>query len=141
MLRRIGLAALLIAVTPIVSAARPNMEPGRWEYTNTTSFSGPVNMPDKQYTHTQCVTREDIEEADTFLRDTDQCRVEDRRLGSEAVSYTMVCPSGQGGEMRMQIDMQVMGDRVSGKSTATLHMNEQSMEMVTTIKGRRVGDC
>lgn len=141
MLRRIGVAALLAAVATIAAAAQPNMEPGRWEYTNTTRFSGAVDMPEKQYTHTQCVTRQDIEEADTFVRDAEQCRVEERNLASETVSYTMVCPSQQGGEMRMQVDMQVMGDRVSGESKATLRMNDQSMDMVTTIEGRRVGDC
>lgn len=141
MLRKIGLAALLAAVTTIVSAAQPNMQPGRWEYTNTTSFSGPVNIPDQQNTHTQCVTAEDIEEADTFLRNAEQCSIEDRDIGSDAVSYTMVCPGQQGGEMRMEVDMQVMGDRVSGRSTATLTMNGQSMDMVTRIKGQRVGDC
>lgn len=141
MFYRIGLAALLAAVTTIAAAAQPNMQPGRWEYTNTMSFSGAVNVPEKQYTHTQCVTREDIEEADTFLRDAEQCRVEDRRLASDNVAYTMVCPGPQGSEMRTRVEMQVMGDRVTGDARATLRMNDQSMEMVTAIEGRRVGDC
>lgn len=141
MLHKIGLAALLAAVTTIAAAAQPNMQPGRWEYTNTTRFSGPMDIPEQQHTHTQCVTEQDIQEADTFLRDAEQCNIEERRLGRDSVSYTMVCPGQQGGEMRMQVDMQVMGDRVTGKSNATLTMNDQTMKMVTTIEGRRVGDC
>ncbi len=141
MLRKITAAAVLASVATFASAAEPNMEPGRWEYTNTTRFSGPVNIPEQTNTHTQCVTPGDIEEADTFLRDAQKCRIDDREVGSDAVSYTMVCPGQDGGEMRMQVDMQVMGDRVQGRSTATLMMNGQSMEMVTRIEGERIGDC
>jgi hypothetical protein len=117
------------------------MQPEQREYEKTTRFSGPVNLPEQTYTHSQCVTREHIEQADTFLRDTEQCRVENRELTSSSVAYTMVCPSQQGGEMRMDTEMQVMGDRVSGEARSTLDMNGQSMDMVTRIEGRRVGGC
>lgn len=141
MLRSIALVALLAGATTGAMAAEPNLEPGRWEYTNTTSFSGPVNIPDQQYTHSQCVTPEDVEDADTFLRNAERCRIEERDLGADAIAYTMICPGQQGGEMRMQVDMQVMGDRVTGEARSSLEMNGQSMEMVTRIRGQRTGGC
>ena len=57
------------------------------------------------------------------------------------MSYTMICPDQEGGEMRVRVDMQLMGDRVRGQSEATMQMNGQSMDVVTQIEGRRVGDC
>ena len=142
MIRPLLALVLTVAVSWPAFAAEPDVQPGQWKYTNTTKISGAgMDLPEQRQTNTHCVTESDIAEAETFMDDAERCEIAQRSVEADAMSYTMICPDQQGGEMRVQVDMQLMGDRVRGQSEATMQMNGQSMDVVTQIEGRRVGDC
>ncbi len=134
-------ALALVCVPGLAIAVQPNMEPGQWEYTTTTRISGPMDIPEQTSTHSQCVTEGELDEADAFMEDVEECEVERREVSADKAGFTLVCPGQQGVEVRMTMDMRLLGDRVEGESVAKMSMSGQSMEMRSRVEGRRVGDC
>ena len=141
-MNRTILFALVLACMPGPAiAVQPNMQPGQWEYTTATRVAGPVDIPEQTSTHTQCVTEGEINDADAFMEDVEDCEVKRREVTADKAGFTLVCPGQQGTEMRMTMDMRLLGNRVEGESVVTLLMSGESMKMRSRVEGRRVGDC
>lgn len=141
MYRTILSALCLVCLPGLAVAVQPDMQPGQWEYTTTTRVIGPVDIPERTSTHTQCVTESEVDDADAFMEDVEDCEVERREVTADEAGFALVCPGQQGTEMRMTMDMRLRGDRVEGESVTTLTMGGESMEMRSRVEGRRVGDC
>jgi len=141
----IALSVVMLLLVPIAGyAEQPNIEPGQWEYTNKTTFSG--DMPagsDQTQTTTQCVTQEDIDDGLVALdqKMEQQCDIRDKTVSRNSASYTMVCNFGMGGGMTMSADMQFNGDTSQGTMTGQMDSEMGNMEIKTQMQGKRVGDC
>lgn len=141
MYRTILSALILVCVPGLAIAVQPNMDPGQWAYTTTTRIAGSVSIPDRTSTHTRCVTESEVDDVDAFMEDVEDCEVERREITADKAGFTLDCPEQQGAEMRMTVDMRLLGDRVEGESVTTLSMGGESMEIRSRVEGRRVGDC
>lgn len=140
----IRLVVLTIALSiPLLSvAATPNVEPGQWKYVNKTSFTGQMQVPDQEHTHTECVSLEDLERGKAFMDDMpEECEVSNMEMESSGMSYDMACQQPGGTNMRMSFDMEFMGDRVKGDVEGTVETPMGAMDMTVDIEGERVGDC
>jgi len=141
----IALIVVMLLLAPVAGyAEQPNIEPGQWEYKNTTSFSG--DMPgasEQSQTTTQCVTQEDIDDGMLALdqKMEQQCEIRDKNIGRNSASYTMVCNFGMGGGMTMSADMQFNGDTSQGTMTGEMDSEMGKMEITTKMQGKRIGDC
>ncbi|MFO7965006.1 MAG: DUF3617 domain-containing protein [Desulfobacterales bacterium] len=125
----IGIVALTVASV----WAEPLMNPGKWEITTKTEMAG---MPPQSFTHTQCITREDLV---PMNRDTSQeCKVTDVVYDGNTVSWKISC-DGQGGEMNGSGLVTYTGDDMSG--TMSMTMASQGFQMTNTFSGHRIGPC
>jgi len=137
------LAAIAITVPIAVHAAEPNIQPGEWEYENTTTFEGDMDIPDQSETTTECITQEDIDDGLVQPDDTDmgECEIRDKQVGRDAMSYTMECTDASGGSMVMDARMEFMGDRASGTIEGRMESEMGTLRINTSMEGTRLGDC
>lgn len=137
------IAAALLAL-PLSAAAEeeaPNLKPGQWEFTSVTSVEGDLPIPEQTDTHQECLTQEDIDEANIgMLEEEESCDLLEKNGRSDGMSFRMAC-SGQGGEATIVGDMRYFGDRIEGDMTVETAMPMGKMTMNTTIEGKRLGDC
>ncbi len=138
---RPALIAALVAL-PLLAGAdeRPNIEPGLWEYTNTTKTEGEMSMPEQTDTRQECVTEEDLEKG-LQVHGDDDCEVRDRSMSADKATYTLICKDPEGTAMELKVNMDLMGDRVEGKMTGEYDTEMGNMKMTWEIVGERIGDC
>jgi hypothetical protein len=134
----------LVAVTVLglsfaAAADQPNVQPGQWEFTSTTSFTG-MPMPEQTLSSSECVTAEDISEGFAFDVDVENCEIQNMDKRPDGMNYTMVCRQ-EGMEMVMEAELRFMGDRTEGTMDARTMTPMGPMNMRTVLEGRRVGDC
>lgn len=135
------LALPLLALSANAGADAPNINPGMWEYTNTTSVEGPYSMPQHTDTHRECVTREDLERHEDMLEVPDDCTLDDVNMDADAVTYSMTCTDPQGGTMTMDAEMHFYGNRSEGVMRSDIDTPMGTMNMRIEIRGERTGDC
>ena len=84
-----------IALFSGITAAEPNLNPGKWEISTEMDMPGmPMKIP--PVTHTQCLTKEDFVPKGKDA--SDQCRVSDLKQDGDTVSWKISC-SGEGGKI------------------------------------------
>lgn len=140
----IPFVATLLLIAPLAASAdKPNIQPGEWEYKNTTTFSGDMDIPDQSETTTECVTQEDIDDGLITLdeQDTRECEIRDKQISSDAASYTMACEDPEGGTMTMSADMQFNGDSAQGTIEGEMTSEMGTIQVETRMEGTRIGDC
>lgn len=141
----IAITVALTAAAPLaLQADEPNIQPGEWEYDNTTTFEGDMDVPEQTQTMTECVTQEDIDEGlvQPDENEMGECEIRDKDVGRDGMSYKMECADGEGGTMVMDARMEFMGDRASGVVEGTMESSEMgTMDITTEMEGTRIGDC
>ncbi len=135
------LALPLLALSANAGADMPNINPGMWEYTNTTSIEGPQSMPQQTDTHRECVTREDLEQREEMLEVPEDCTLNDVNMDADGVVYSMSCTDPMGGTMTMDAEMHFHGDRSEGVMRSEIDTPIGTMNMRVEIRGERTGDC
>jgi hypothetical protein len=135
MLKRLftALVILLAAVSLSFAASGPNMREGLWEITSTTKMQG-MSMP--SYTHTQCITKNDL--VPKSSQPGQECTISDYKIEGNTVMWSIQC-STQGGDMKGTGRITYMGDSFEG--TMKMKMSGSDPEMTTHMSGRRIGDC
>lgn len=134
--------ALALSVPVVSHAETPNVQPGKWEYNNKTSFEGQMNIPDQEQSHTECVTLDQIERGEAFVDDMpEECEVSNMDMSRSGMSYDMACTQPGGTKMDMSFDMEFKGDRMDGVVTGDMETPMGNMNMNVEIQGRRIGDC
>lgn len=139
---RTALAILsLVAFSLVAHAETPNIQPGLWEYRNTMSMEGMMNMPDQIDVSTECVTEEDISRGSTLIEAPQGCTLERMDMTAERMDYTMLCPGPMGGAVQMDGSMRFMGDRAEGEMSSEIDTPMGAMTMRVEMLGQRIGDC
>jgi len=136
-----GLVAGLLAAS-LVQAETPNIQPGMWEYENKMTVDAPFPVPDQTDTHSECVTEDEIADAQNFLGDMDaeECDIIREDMRRDGANYEMVCQV-EGMTMRMNMDMTFMGDTAEGLITSEADTPMGPMTSTIEMSGRRIGDC
>ncbi len=139
---RILIAGLAMSLFTLAQAETPNIEPGQWEYETRMTVEAGFPVPEQTDTHSDCVTAEDIAQADTFMgdMDMDECDVTREEMRRDGANYEMVCQV-DGMTMNMTMDMTFMGDRSEALIVSNAETPMGPMKSTIEMTGRRVGEC
>jgi hypothetical protein len=122
-----------------IGAARAEeMQPGLWEITTEMKMAG-MAMPAQKFTH--CYTPQDLAAGKQYgMDEKSRCTIRNLKNVGGNISYEMSC----------EADGSKMTGSVKGVMSATAFSFEQRMrmtpdagmgDMLSIIKGRRIGDC
>ena len=131
----VAVVVFLGVIVLTVNAAALDLEDGLYEMTSKVDMPGMAIPPT---TVTQCLTKE--EPVPDKAADEGNCEILDRTTDGNTVSWTMEC-SQQGQEMTSTGEMTYHGDRFEGTIKTVMGPQAGNMTIVTTITGKRVGDC
>ncbi len=135
------LAAAALALPLAAMADSPNIVPGMWEFTSTTSVTGEVPIPDQTDTHQECIAQGDLDDADfQFLEVEEGCELLEHNVSADGLDYRMICRE-EGGEANIAGRMDFLGERVEGNVDVTVQSPMGEMQMDTVVEGARIGDC
>jgi hypothetical protein len=136
-----SLAIAALCFVPLTAlAAEPNLQPGEWEFTATTTFPG-TPMPEQKETTLECVTAEELKDGLTFEVDVEDCDVTEMDIREDGMNYAMTCQHEEGMVMVMDAEMRFLGDRTEGTMNANMTTPMGPMQMHIQMDGRRIGDC
>ncbi|MGM0912843.1 MAG: DUF3617 domain-containing protein [Pseudomonadota bacterium] len=136
------LAGLLLALPITALAETPNIVPGEWEFTSTTSVSGDMPIPDQTETTRECIAQGDLADPDfQMIEEEEGCELLEHNVGVDGMDYRMVCEA-EGGQADIVGHMDFLGETTEGRVEVTVQSPQMGeMEMVTEVEGRRIGDC
>ena len=130
------LAALALTSIP---AAAQTMEPGEWQFINTTT--SPILPKPQTTTLTQCVSQEDAADPTRFTAQgpAADCEVKQVSRTAESYSWTVSCPK-QG--MRGAGKARFGPGTVESEMQMTLEgQGGEKMELHSVTKARHLGPC
>ncbi|MBV8202448.1 MAG: DUF3617 family protein [Acidobacteria bacterium] len=132
-------AALLVAMATAASAAKVNINPGKWEVTTTVDIQGRLPGKDKPPVTTRCIKPEDVKDADAMV----QAQQKDKRCTttvasatSDHVAWSYECPTGSG-----SADYAYAGDSYEVTLQYLVHAKDGDHKQTQHTTARRVGDC
>lgn len=135
------LAGLLLTLPLAAVAESPNITPGQWEFTSTTSVQGDMPIPDQTETHQECIAQGDIDDEEfSFIEEEEGCELLEHEVTVDGLDYRMVCRA-EGGEANIVGRMDFLGERAEGNVDILVDSPAGEMNMTTTMEGRRIGDC
>ena len=141
MLLRPLFAAAVLALPLTAMAETPNITPGLWEFTSTTSVTGEIPIPDQTDTHQECIAQGDLEDPDfQFLEVEEGCELLEHNVSADGIDYRMICRE-EGGEANINGRMDFLGERVEGSVDVTVQSPMGEMQMDTVVEGAHIGDC
>lgn len=141
MLSRPLFAAALLALPLTAMAEIPNITPGLWEFTSTTSVTGEIPIPDQTDIHQECIAQGDLEDPDfQFLELEEGCELLEHNVSADGIDYRMICRE-EGGEANINGRMDFLGERVEGSVDVTVQSPMGEMQMNTVVEGAHIGDC
>lgn len=124
-----ALAASAFAGAPAVAA---QMTPGLWEYTTKIDMPGMAMPP---HTAQQCMKAADVSDTRKTLPIDKHCETSDVKYEGNTVSWKMRCDAPQAmtgsGSMTQE----------ATRSSGTVKMSMQGMNVTSHIEGKRIGDC
>lgn len=133
------LAAAVLALPLAAVADTPNIVPGQWQFTSTTSVTGEVPIPDQTETHQECIVQGDLDEFQ-FIEEEEGCELLDQRVTADGLDYEMVCRA-EGGEANIVGTMTFLGERVEGRVDVATASPLGDLVIVTELQGERIDDC
>jgi hypothetical protein len=136
------IGALGLITAALAMAETPNVQPGQWEYQTRIAVEAPFPVPEQNDTSTDCVSEEDVAEADTFMGDMDveECQITHEEMNRDSAHYEMVCEA-DGLTMDMTLDLKFMGDRSEGLIVSQAETPMGPMKTTIEMTGRRIGEC
>jgi hypothetical protein len=120
-------------------AVAQQMEPGEWEFTNTvTSAMLPQPQP-QTMTMRRCITRDDVSDPARWQgKPESDCKMTPKGKSGDRHAWEMTCPkSGMRGSGTVRYGKGTVVSETKVVSSA----QGQPFEMLTKMKGRRVGPC
>ena len=135
------LAAAALALPLTAVAGTPNIVPGQWQFTSTTTVEGDIPIPEQTETHQECIAQGDLDDADfQFLEVEDDCELVEHNVSADGIDYQMVCYA-EGGQADIDGRMDFLGETVEGNVNVVADSPMGEMTMRTTVDGERIGDC
>ena len=142
--QRHRIAALLLALPGALLAAAPDIQPGQWEYTNTTGMSfGGSAMPPQQHVHRECLTQADLQELSPFdTGEMGECTLTRQEQSASRLRYEITCQDpASGGTYTLQGDIRLQGTRMEGTLNGKMDTPMGPATLEIALKGQRIGDC
>ncbi len=128
-------AALLLAWSGLALAQ--GMEDGQWEITMTTEMPGmPFTPPPMKYK--TCVTKENM--VPQQQQKNQDCKMLENKVSGNTVTWLMECTSKEG-STRSKGKITYADNGMDGSFLTTVKDGKETMEMKSTMKGKRLGPC
>ena len=131
-------AALLITTT--AKAETPNLMPGLWSYTSTTSIQGPMTFSPQSNTQQQCVTPDDLDKGIEVIDMPQDCTITRADVLRDRVDYAARC-NMQGMNADFEGYATFHGDRIEGQMSSDMDTPMGKMVMQMDYKAQRIDDC
>ncbi|SDO27153.1 Protein of unknown function [Halomonas shengliensis] len=138
-----AIAAVLLLALPLAAQAEtPNIVPGEWEFTSTTSVAGDLPIPDQTETTRECIAQGDLDDPDFQMIEAEEgCELLEHSVSVDGMDYRMMC-AAEGGQADIVGHMDFLGETTEGEVTVTVQSPQMGeMVMNTEVTGRRIGDC
>jgi hypothetical protein len=134
MLRRLIGSMLALSAA---GALAQQMEPGEWEFTSTMS-SAMLPKP-QSMTMKRCITGEDVKDPARWQgKPETDCKMTPKGKSGDSYSWEMSCPKSG---MRGNGTVRYGKGTVESETRMVSSQQGKSFEMLTRMKGRRVGPC
>ncbi len=113
------------------------MEAGEWEFTNT--MTSPMLPQPQTMTMKRCITGDDVKDPTRWQgKPENDCKTTPRGKSGDTFSWEMSCPqSGMKGTGTVRYGK----GTVESETRVVTSAQGKSFEMLTKMKGRRVGAC
>jgi hypothetical protein len=130
-------AAFALAVITGAALAQ-EMKPGLWEIVTTMQMQG-MQMPGGKFNH--CYTAKDLAAGKQYSGDeAGKCTIANLKTTGGSVSYDLAC-AAEGGKMTGSVKGTVAPTAYTFEQKLRMTPDQGMGDMLSTIKGRRLGDC
>jgi hypothetical protein len=131
----------LIFASAELAYAAPTINPGNWEYTMKMKIEGlGIPIPQIPVTHTGCIT-ETNPTVETAEMKKAGCKVVDRKISGNNVTYTGRCVTGDN-VMDTNYKMNFQGNSMTGTFDQVRKVSGKVQSTATgTISAKRLGPC
>ena len=133
------LAMLFIAATPVL-AQTPNLKPGMWAYTNTTTIEGPVTIAPQITSNQECMKQKDLNKGVGMLNIPKQCSITKVDIFHDGTQFAASC-NFSGITAVYQGHAAFHGDHLEGKMTSETDTPLGKMIMDMNFTAKRIGSC
>lgn len=131
-------SAILMA-TPALAEV-PNLQPGLWSHTITTTVQGPMSIEPQTAINEQCLTQEQVNKGVNMLEIPEQCSITNINVLRDSADFSLSC-NMQGMPMKFNGKSTFHGDHMAGKMNSEMDTPMGKMLMNMDFNAKRVGEC
>ncbi|MCC5797006.1 MAG: DUF3617 family protein [Methylophaga sp.] len=143
-MQRLSLYSLCLATNCFFAAAvmadTPNLAPGLWTHTTTSTIEGPVSFPAQTETHQECLKQDDLDKGLDLLDLPDDCAVSKADISHDRMDFAMQC-NVEGMQAKFTGHATFHGNRMQGQMSSDMDTPMGKMQMNMNYTAERVGDC
>lgn len=133
------LLSTLMAATPVL-AETPNLKPGLWSYTTTTTLDGPMKLTPKTANNKECLTQQQINKGIDMLDIPEQCAVLKADVFRDSSDFALSC-NMQGIKTLFKGNAAFHGEHMNGEMDGEMNTPLGLMVMKMNFVSKRVGEC
>ncbi|HAO24005.1 MULTISPECIES: DUF3617 family protein [unclassified Methylophaga] len=134
------LIASLFSISATALAETPNLQPGLWEYTSTTTMEGPMNFPPQTASNQECLTQAQLDKGQDVINMPEECDITQSDIKRDRVDYAASC-NMDGMTTIFKGYANFKGNRIEGKMTSEMNTPIGPVNMKTDYSGERIGEC
>lgn len=140
---RLSLYSLCLASSFCVAAAMadtPNLNPGLWAHTTTSTIEGPFSLPAHSQTHQHCLQQDDLDNALELLELPNDCSVSNADIHRDRMDFAMQCVI-EGVAVQFTGYASFHGSRMQGQMRSDMATPMGKMQLIMHYNAERVADC
>ena len=123
-----------------VMADTPNLNPGLWAHTTTSTIEGPLNLPAHSQTHQHCLQQEDLDKGLDMLQLPNDCSVLKADINRDSMEFAMQCVI-EGIDVQFTGYATFYGSRMQGQMSSDMATPMGTMQLIMHYNAERVADC
>ena len=124
----------------IAVAETPNLLPGLWSYTTTTTLEGPMSLPAKTSSNEECLTQKQVNQGIDMLDIPEQCAIIQANIMRDNADFSLSC-NMQGIQATFNGQSQFHGDHMQGAMLSEMNTPLGVMLMKMDFVSKRIGEC
>ena len=123
-----------------VLAETPNLQPGIWAHTTTTTIEGPMSLQPQTSTNQECLTQAQIDKGVNMLEIPQQCIVQEVKVLRDTADFAVDCDI-QGIKNHFIGHTNFHGDHMDGQMSSEMNSPMGTMVMTMNFSAKRIGAC
>jgi hypothetical protein len=130
----------LMTICLPVHAETPNLQPGIWAHTTTTTIEGPMSLQPQTSTNQECLTQAQIDKGVNMLEIPQQCIVQKVKVLRDSADFAVDCDI-QGIKNHFIGHTNFHGDHMDGQMSSEMNSPMGVMVMKMNFTAKRIGAC